>query len=334
MLWVSLPYLGMFVLAFVLVVVTYPVYTWLLKRVKSEVAASLITTAVMLIALILPIYLFFVVSVHQFLGLVDSVQTYVAEHPEGVFTLQDRLSGIVSQETLQNFSATLVQSVLAFAKSSIVPLTTATITFFVNLTFFVLFIIYFFPAKDQFLNKVKSVLPMKKEESTYLVDRFTNSTDTILKAIVASAFAQSLTGGIMFLILGIPATGFWMFAMFFCAFLPLGAGLIVVPVGIILVLTGNVAGGIILILWHMIAISSVDNIVRGYMFSGGAVNMPELVTFLATLGGLVLFGFFGVIFGPLIAIAFLTALELYQRRRDLLMKESQDAGISQSAATG
>ncbi len=113
--------------------------------------------------------------------------------------------------------------------------------------------------------------------------------------------------------------------MFFASFLPLGSGLITVPISILLLLSGNVFSGLGLLAWHIVVVSSIDNIVRAKMFEGGIVNLPEMVTFITTLGGVILFGFFGIIYGPLIAIAFLTMLDFYQTR---VQKLEEQAALS------
>jgi predicted PurR-regulated permease PerM len=64
----------------------------------------------------------------------------------------------------------------------------------------------------------------------------------------------------------------------------------------------------------LVVVSSVDNVVRSKVLGSGEEAVPEVVTFLAILGGIRVFGFLGVILGPLIAALFLTALDLYEEQ--------------------
>jgi predicted PurR-regulated permease PerM len=53
-----------------------------------------------------------------------------------------------------------------------------------------------------------------------------------------------------------------------------------------------------------------ENIVKTKMIGAGAA-MPDLLAFLAIVGGLGVFGVLGLLYGPLIATAFLTLTDLY-----------------------
>jgi predicted PurR-regulated permease PerM len=153
--------------------------------------------------------------------------------------------------------------------------------------------------------------------SERFINRFVAVTQKMVISVFLAAMTQGILGGLMFYILGIPIAGFWTIVMTFAALLPLGSGLVWVPVGLFLILTGNVVDGIILLLWGMVVISSADNVVRGWLLKGGKTQIPEIITFISALGGIVAFGFFGFIYGPVIAAGFLTALDLYREyRRD------------------
>lgn len=308
----------MFVIALVVTLVVYPLYERFCRWVGNKMFASVITTLFLVVVVFVPIYLFFLVSVGQAIGLIESIDAGLKENPQSLLQLQTFVGEGLSWLDLENLSTLVVSSTLTFVRDAIVPLTATTVTFIMNLTFFVMFLIYLFPAKNTFFASLKRILPFTQADSDRFVDRFEGSAGVVMKSIIVGAAAQSLTAAVAYFFLGIPALGFWIFAMFFASFLPLGSGLITVPIAIILLLTGNVWGGLFLIGWHTVVVSSVDNVVRAKMFKGGVINMPELITFITTLGGLVIFGFFGVIYGPLIAVAFLALLDIYREKKELL----------------
>jgi len=268
-----------------------------------------------LIVIAIPVYLFFAVSINHFTELVNSVDQHLLENPEALFEMQESLSVRFPDLNIDETVAQVTESVTSFVKSSIIPLAAHGIGFFIDLTFFILFIIYMFLSRNNFINYLKQILPMKKEHNELFVDRFTGSTTKVMLSIVVAAAAQAASAGIAYFFLGIPAVGFWIFAMFFVSFLPLGSGLITIPIAILMMLTGNVTGGLILIAWHAFVVSTVDNVVRAKMFQGGAVSLPELLTFITTLGGVAIWGFAGVIYGPLIAVAFMALMDLYEKSK-------------------
>ena len=65
---------------------------------------------------------------------------------------------------------------------------------------------------------------------------------------------------------------------------------------------------------------SVEYILKPKMV-GTQVKMHTLLVFLAILGGLNVFGFMGIIYGPLIVTAFLTLADIYLTNYDGYIKE-------------
>jgi predicted PurR-regulated permease PerM len=313
MLYTALPYVGMFVLAFVFVVITDRWYNYIRKKVRNAGLAAILTTTAAVTTLFIPLYFFLVASVNQMTAYVTELQLNLEADPTPITEIQNRLGDILPFLNIADNATKMLASVIEFIQSMVIPLISNGITLAVNSVFFLVTVIYFYLEKDSFIKFLKRITPLPKEESHLLVDRIIASIKTIIQSIGACALAQAITAIVAYYILGIPALLFWFFALFFTAFLPLGSGIISIPMSFILMISGNFWGGVVLLLWHTFVVSTVDNIVRARMFKAGAVSLPELVTLLASLGGLVAFGFFGVIYGPLIAIIFIAFLEIYER---------------------
>jgi len=81
-------------------------------------------------------------------------------------------------------------------------------------------------------------------------------------------------------------------------------------VGIIMILIGYPAKGIIILAVGGLVIGSVDNILRQKLI-GRDVTMHPLLILLSTLGGLGIFGIAGFIIGPIIMALFLALWEIY-----------------------
>ena len=98
--------------------------------------------------------------------------------------------------------------------------------------------------------------------------------------------------------------------VFFAAILPLGVAIITIPVGVIHLVLGNTWQGALIIVISLTIIASMDNWLRPRLVSKKAYLNPPLVL-LSVFGGISLFGFFGVIYGPIIMILFVTTIEVY-----------------------
>ncbi len=325
-------YLGLFFLALIVVIAMFPFYRWLVKKIKSKIWSSVIASFAFLLLIIVPFGLFFVYAATeavQYFGSIEiseEEQTALVEYVEGHMPLVAEAVAEAESSATDTVSK-VVNTMTTFLRNVIVPLTTNIVIFFVNLTFFMLILIYLFPDYKRFFGVVTEIIPLDMSLSKRFMERFVITTQKMVISVFLAAMAQGILGGFAFWFLDIPAAGFWTVVMTVAAFMPLGSGLIWVPAAIILILTGNIVDGIILLLWGMIVISSVDNVLRGWLLKGGKTQIPEIITFISALGGIVVFGFFGFIYGPVIAAGFLTALDLYREyRRDVQKKARQFAG--------
>jgi len=100
--------------------------------------------------------------------------------------------------------------------------------------------------------------------------------------------------------------------MFFSSFIPIvGTFVIWGPGSAYLFLKGFYLKGFILILIGIFVISMVDNILRPLIVRG-KTKMPTLLIFFSILGGIKLFGFVGIIMGPLVLALFISVLEIFR----------------------
>ena len=111
--------------------------------------------------------------------------------------------------------------------------------------------------------------------------------------------------------IGLGSPILWGGIMVILAFLPIfGIGLVLIPAAIILMLQGHLGQGIIMLIFYGSLSFSVEYALKPKLV-GKQVKMHTLLVFLAILGGLKLFGFLGIIYGPLIITIFLTMSEIY-----------------------
>ncbi len=106
--------------------------------------------------------------------------------------------------------------------------------------------------------------------------------------------------------------GFFMFVIFLTAlsFIPLGAGIVTIPIGIGLALFGNVVGGVFVVLFHLLVVTNIDNILRPFLVPKSAHLHPALML-LAVFAGLRMFGFVGIVLGPVLMIVIVTTISVY-----------------------
>lgn len=128
------------------------------------------------------------------------------------------------------------------------------------------------------------------------------------------AVIQGIVAFIGYLIFGVPAPLFWGVLTCFATIIPIvGTALIWLPMAGYMALTGSYGGAIGLTLYGSLIVTHVDNVVRFVMQKRMADTHP-LVTIFGVIIGLSLFGFMGVIFGPLMLSMFIFCINIFKRK--------------------
>jgi P-type Ca2+ transporter type 2C len=126
-----------------------------------------------------------------------------------------------------------------------------------------------------------------------------DTTRAVVHGLVLAAFGQGLIAGIGYAIANVDAPVLLGVITALFALVPMGATLVWLPVSAGLLLTGDYWHGIGLLLWGVLAISTVDNFIRPLVISG-AGHIPFLVVLFGVFGGLSAFGAVGLFLGPVI----------------------------------
>jgi predicted PurR-regulated permease PerM len=158
---------------------------------------------------------------------------------------------------------------------------------------------------------VQNAILIRKDYFTALASKFTETTRTLFLGYIIVALIQSALAFIVFAIFGVDGALVLAVIIFVVVFIPmLGAAIVYLPLTIVKIASGDIAGGIIFFAVSAIFISGADNILRPY-FLKDRIQLHPLIIFFAILGGLAVFGFNGLILGPTLVILFLTVLDLF-----------------------
>jgi predicted PurR-regulated permease PerM len=111
--------------------------------------------------------------------------------------------------------------------------------------------------------------------------------------------------------------------MFLFAMIPfVGTPLVLVPGSLYLLATGETRTGLLLLVWSLGVVSTVDNFIRPLFISEGS-GAHILIVFIGVIGGLAAWGFLGIFLGPLVISLFVFFLDSY--RRILEIQRRQEA---------
>lgn len=179
--------------------------------------------------------------------------------------------------------------------------------------FVLYFMFYFMLANAQSMEHgVRKHLPFKFENNQLLIRELKRQTIASSIGVPALVIVTAIVAGIGYWIFGVANPFFWGVLTGIGSVLPvIGIGLIWVPVVVYLFVSGHTGAGIGLLLYCIIVFSIVENGFRIFVLKKLG-DIHPLITFFGVLMGLEMFGFVGIIFGPLMISYFLILLKIYQ----------------------
>ncbi|HBG41225.1 MAG TPA: AI-2E family transporter [Porphyromonadaceae bacterium] len=300
------PYLSGFLGAATLYILLKGQMTYLTE--KRKLGRGLSATLILLEALI-----FFLVPLTGITFLVIDTISGVHIDPEAlrvqindfINTLEDRLGFEIF--TPANLSA------LPRAGSNILQaLGTSIYSFVINIVVILFVLYYMLYSKDRFEKAIKEILPFKEENKQILAEETkliiqANAIGIPLLAIIQGVFAY-----VGYLFFGINNALLYGVLTAFATILPIvGTTLIWLPLGISVIVSGEVINGTALLIYGFLVIGGVDNVAR-FVLQKKLADIHPLITVFGVLIGIPMFGFLGVIFGPLLLSLFILFFNMYR----------------------
>lgn len=176
-----------------------------------------------------------------------------------------------------------------------------------------LYILFFFLRDGrQLMEKVLHFIPLSAGREQMILTRFSETTRAVVQGTLLIALVQGLVGGITFWLVGVSAPTLWGVVMTILSVIPvLGPALVWLPMGMLLIVTGSLWSGVIVLGVGIAVISVIDEFIRPIVV-GRRAKMPDALVLLATLGGLATFGISGFVIGPIVAAVFMTLWEMFE----------------------
>ncbi len=167
--------------------------------------------------------------------------------------------------------------------------------------FLMIFIIFFFYRDGDYISQKCLALLTRMSGNLAVEVRniIVNTTRSVVFGIVGSAAGQGIVALIGFLIAGVPGALTLGIAVFVLSAVPIGPPLVWGPAAFWLYYQGEIGMCVFLILWGSLAVSSVDNFLKPLLISKGA-SLPLSLIYLGVFGGILAFGFMGIILGPVV----------------------------------
>ena len=208
----------------------------------------------------------------------------------------------------------LIQAAVSWIAGRSGPIVRASFSGAINLLLTFYFLFYILRDREKAVALARETLPLSGSEFSKISNQFTNTIFATVVGTAAVSALQGALGGGMFWWLGLPAPVFWGVLMGLVAVVPfLGAFVIWVPAALFLALSGHFASAAILTFWGTIVVGLVDNVVYPILV-GRKLMMHTVPSFIAIVGGVILWGAPGVVLGPLVVSISLSLIEIWKAR--------------------
>ena len=135
------------------------------------------------------------------------------------------------------------------------------------------------------------------EEGTEALAVATRAIRGVSAGVIGTAAAQAILAGIGFAVAGAPAPVLLSVGVLVLGIIQIGPLPVWAPVVIWFYTTGDTVTAILLLVWSLGVVQTVDNFLRPILISRGA-RLPLLLMLIGVLGGLIAMGLIGIFLGP------------------------------------
>ncbi|MEZ4875470.1 MAG: AI-2E family transporter [Flavobacteriaceae bacterium] len=181
----------------------------------------------------------------------------------------------------------------------------------IGLMYFILY--YLFTDRNMSKNSIGEFVPVNKKNLKVIGNEVRAMVRSNALGIPLVALAQGIVALIGFLIFGVQDPFFWFVIVTIGSMIPFVGTLIgILPVFILEISTGNSFAAWGILIYGLVVVGSTDNIIRLFILKK-LDDVHPLITLIGVIVGVPLFGFIGLIFGPLLISLFLVLLTIYRK---------------------
>ncbi len=292
--------------AITLYVLSRKTYLKLTERRKWRPGwTALLYILAFIIIICLPVYIAGVLVTPKLVALFNNpVQLTIA--------LQSFSDKIQDATGVELFNSNSLKEATRKLASNIPMLLTGTVNFLTNLLL-MFFILYYMLIHGKKMEKyLHDMIPLKEANRHIL----TNETNIMIRAnaigIPLLAIIQGLVATLGFWIFGVADFGLWGFLAGVASLIPIvGTGLVWVPLTVYLLAVNHIWQGVGLGIYSLIVLTNIDYVARITVLRRIG-DVHPLITILGVIIGLSMFGFLGLVFGPLLISYFIVLVRIYR----------------------
>lgn len=310
------PFFDVLLWAVVLCVVFYPMHRRIHHRLQNPTLAAVASTLLVILLIVLPVTFITIAVVRELSGAAASLQAGAQRLTDpnlpvvGWLLERARDYVVIDRESARQFIADRVEAWGTVLASSTLLVVGGAVGAIVQMGLIVFTLFYLFRDAERLRHAVYDIIPIERVQAHDIAVRTREVISATLYGVLAIAAIQGTLGTFIFWVLGLPSPLLWGVVMFFLCMIPMaGAFLVWAPAAVYLAVTGAYLQAIVLVVWGIVVIGSIDNFLSPRLV-GKRARLHELLIFFAVLGGLQVFGVLGLVLGPVVVAITLALIEM------------------------
>ncbi len=298
-----------------LALVFTPLQRWLEARVKRPNLAAAFSLVIIGLLVVAPATWFAQTLAEQVTLVPENIQKQIAagkwhihgdQHPQlaHFLALVERL--VSSPENASMATTWLKTTLSRLVKESAIAAVQVSLTLY--------FLFYFLRDRFRVLKAIRSSLPLSENETNTLFCRVNDTIHATLYGMLALSALQGVLGGLMFWCVGVPSPWFWALVAALFAFVPvLDTFVLWLPAAVYLGLEGRWGEALGVTALGSLLVRAIETFLYPVLVKD-RLRVPTVSIFVALVGGLLLFGWSGLVLGPVILTVTSALLEICAKR--------------------
>ena len=290
------------------------IYTLIRNQMKHLVEKRKMKRSIAAFLLIMETVLCFLIPISLVVWFLIMKVQHINLDPQVVLAPVEQISVLIKQKIGYDILNTdNLKSVISWAPQVGQMLMGGITSLALNI-FVLIFVLYFMLlGNDKMENYIMDILPFTEKNKLTILHDVNMVVKSNAIGIPLLAVIQGGVAMIGYFIFGAPNALLLGFLTCFATIIPMvGTGLIWFPVAVYMALTGDWPNAIGLAAYGGIIVSQLDNLIR-FILQKKMADTHPLITIFGVVIGLSLFGFMGVIFGPLLLSLFFLFVDMFKR---------------------
>ncbi|HLD97946.1 MAG TPA: AI-2E family transporter [Candidatus Nanoarchaeia archaeon] len=289
----------------------YPIYSFLLKYIKSRTISALITCAVVIALLIIILWFSVPLLIEQIF------QSYITIQSFDTLGFLKRVFPPLfsSPQVSANFAAVYTNFLSSSANNALTKISTLLIDLpSLALKLLVVLITFFYGLRDgkKIIDILKDTLPFNRATTNKFIQKSEQITFSVVYGRVVIGIITGTLAGIGYYFAGFDNAILLSVITMFVSIIPLiGPWIVWAPLVIGLFFAGSIGSAIFLLIYCLLVVTLFENLATPLVVSKRS-NIPTSLTLIALIGGILVFGIFGIILGPLIIAYLIILFEIYR----------------------